>query len=198
MIKILNEYLGLNNIINDSRDSSKNGFELSKIHRKMGVYLGMEILSVFPKENKHIKNAQGNIEEIAFNRDDNTAIIALMRGGLFLSLGIFEVFPKSALILINNKKEIDIYKDVLKDKNIIIADSVINTGKSVIELFDYLSLKEHEHKVIAAAQVLQRGAFELLSNVNIDIFTIRVSDNKYKGSKSSDTGNRLFNTEFLI
>lgn len=197
MIKILNEYLGLNNIINDSRDSSKNGFELSEIHRKMGFYLGMEILSIFPKINKSIKNAQGYIENIDFNTNDNTAIITLMRGGLFLSLGIFELFPKSSLILVNSKDDLNDYNEILKDKNIIIVDSVINTGKSVLELLDYLYLKDNANKVIAATQVLQRGALDLLLDKNIDIFTIRVSDNKYKGSKSSDTGNRLFNTEFL-
>ena len=185
---ILNENQHLNNLIIDSRDTQNDGYQLGIIHQEMGVILGRAILGHLPLIQKTISHPQREIE-ILYNDDDNIVIICLMRAGLFLSLGIFKNFPKATFILSSDEFPLE---DIFKDKTVIIVDSVINTGKSILNIIENISTAK---QIIIATQVIQKNAIKHFTTYQL--YSIRVSDNNYLGIKNTDTGNRLFNTKEL-
>ena len=93
-------------------------------------------------------------------------------------------------------------KDVLPtfDSNLIlIVDSVINTGESILRLVEKLRKNNPLVKVCLVTNVIQKDALSKLRDCIL--FAIRVSDNKFVGKRQKkqignsgpDTANRLFN-----
>lgn len=185
---ILNENQHLNNLIIDSRNTKNDGYKLGMIHQEMGDILGRAILGHSPFIQKTITHPQREIE-ILYNDTNDIIIICLMRAGLFLSLGIFKHFPKATFILSSDEFP---HKDIFKDKTVIIVDSVINTGKSILNIIENISMAK---QIIIATQVIQKNAIKHFTTYRL--YSIRVSDNSYSGIKYTDTGNRLFNTKEL-
>ena len=135
--------------------------------------------------NAHIRLGQLLAEHMTFNPKD-TAVIAILRGGIFLAQGIymqlgcqFNVFDPKYNVFEKPKK-----------KNIILADSVINTGKTLREIMT--------PEMYIASCVTNENAVNEFCN---RLFTVRVSKNSYvgsnvkiqKGNKGPDTTMRLFN-----
>ena len=110
----------------------------------------------------------------------------MLRGGIFFAEGIyfklgckFEVYdPKHGIF---NRP---------KTKNVILVDSVINTGKTLREIL--------EPDMLLASCVTNEGA---VAEFGDNLYTVRVSSNsfvgsnikKQSGSKGPDTTMRLFN-----
>lgn len=146
-------------------DSGISGPELAKAHIELGSYLSE-----------------------AFSDCDatDTTIVAIMRGGIFfaeglyLSLGCkFETFdPK-----------LQEYKRP-KTKNVIIVDSVINTGNTINKLID--------DNTKVACCVINENAVQKFEK---QLYTIRISSNSFVGGNvqkqtgklGPDTTMRLFN-----
>lgn len=189
MIKIINKKYAIDDLISNSRNAGLNGHELSKIHIKMGEILGREILSTQNQVFRKNKHAQGSLKDMPYYDDENFKIIIMMRAGLFVAQGIWEILPKSSLIFINNPNEIKNHESELINKKLIIVDSVINTGKTIKELIKLINF--NINKLYIATTILQEEIVNHFNNYNV--FTIRTSKNKYTGKGKSDTGNRLFN-----
>lgn len=145
-------------------NSGISGPELAKAHIRLGELLA-ENLPVDPED---------------------TTVVAMLRGGIFFAEGIyfklgckFEIYdPKHGIFV---KPE---------TKNVILVDSVINTGKTIREIL--------EPDMLLASCVTNEGA---VAEFGKNLFTVRVSSNsfvgsnvkKQSGSKGPDTTMRLFN-----
>ena len=90
--------------------------------------------------------------------------------------------------------------DNIKNKNsVVIVDSVINTGKSIMRIIDELKNHNPGIDVIIAANVIQNEAAELFKDYLV--FATRLSKNSFVGVNQSkqtgktgpDTADRLFN-----
>lgn len=153
------------------------GRPLREAHYRLGAVMGRQIQSDFALRKKSV------------------AVLIMMRAGLPFGLGIAD------------QLEIDCNVDVLfstADNDyssydyVIIADAVINTGKTVFEVIKQMN----RSKVIIATNVI---AEKYISNFDgLTAYAVRISVNSFKGAKTTavadgkgpDTGDRLFNNSF--
>lgn len=127
--------------------------------------------------------------------------VCFMRGGLPFSLGIADQLD-CPIIFYDDKNSRDFFKlnaELLQGKKVILIDSVINSGKSMLKAIDCLKGIAEDVKI--ATNVLCYKAVEQFKS--FDTFTVRVSGNSFEGSnvkvqsgnKGPDTGDRLFRTQ---
>lgn len=145
-------------------DSGISGPELVKAHIRLGEILG---------------------EHIILNPSDTT-IVAMMRGGIFFAQGIY--LTMGCKFQTYNPK----YESFIRPttQNILIADSVVNTGKTIKEILT------PDMKV--ACCVINENA---VAEFGSQLYAVRVSQNSFVGSEvkkqsgkvGPDTTMRLFN-----
>lgn len=158
------------NTINDLIDITKSnsgisGPELAKAHIKLGTKLAEAFSDLDPND---------------------TTVVAVMRGGLFFAEGLY--FKLGCKFQVYNPKTDNFVRP--STKNVIIVDSVINTGKTIKEIL--------EPDMFVACCVINQKA---VSQFEDQLYTIRVSENsfvgtdikKQSGGKGPDTTMRLFN-----
>lgn len=146
-------------------DSGISGPELAKAHMNLGISLGAAFNDLDPED---------------------TTVVAMMRGGLFFAEGLY--FKLGCKFQVYNPKTEKFVRPTTK--NVIIVDSVINTGKTIQNIL--------EPDMYVACCVINKKAVPLFDK---HLYTIRVSDNSFVGSevrkqsgnKGPDTTMRLFN-----
>ena len=146
-------------------DSGILGPELAKVHMKLGIRLGEAFSDLDPED---------------------TTVVAMMRGGLFFAEGLY--FKLGCKFQVYNPKTERFVRPTTK--NVIIVDSVINTGKTIWDIL--------EPDMYVACCVINQKAVPLFDK---QLYTIRVSENSFVGSdvrkqsgnKGPDTTMRLFN-----
>lgn len=145
-------------------DSGVSGPELAKAHIQLGTLLAKNI-DVDPTE---------------------TTIVAILRGGLFFAMGMY--FELGCKFEVFDPKHEDFQRP--STDNVIIVDSVINTGKTIEKILS--------DDMLVACCVINEKAVSLFGD---QLFTIRVSTNSFVGSNikkqegrvGPDTTMRLFN-----
>ena len=145
-------------------NSGINGPELAQAHMRLGELLA---------ENFHLDPS-------------DTTVVALLRGGIFFAEGIY--FKLRCQFQLYDPKHDEFIRP--NTKNIIIVDSVINTGKTIQKIL--------QPDMIVACCVINDQAVPSLKD---NLYTVRVSKNFYIGSevkeqsgnKGPDTTMRLFN-----
>ena len=176
-----------------SRISTLSTVELSEVHKKLGELLSYKLLEEFQMTELEIDHVQGKKTGYGLDLNEKFLIIVLMRGGLYVADGFKNIFDgKYDFEMINSTKEITKIKENynLESTNIVIIDSVINTGNSIQEIVDLLP----KNKILyIISLVMQEKAKELFSNYeNLVFYISRESSNFYIGKGNIDTGNRLF------
>lgn len=145
-------------------DSGISGPELVKAHIRLGELLA-----------KHI--------EIDPN---DTTIVAIMRGGLFFAEGMY--FELGCKFQVYDPKHEEFNRP--STKNVILVDSVINTGKTIEKVI--------AEDMMVACCVINEKAIPLFDK---QLYAIRASNNSFVGSElkkqegnaGPDTTMRLFN-----
>lgn len=146
-------------------DSGISGPELVKAHIALGEALGRQMTGFVPEE---------------------TTIVAMLRGGIFFAEGMYFAMG-CKLQTFDPKHETFVRPDT---KNVILVDSVINTGKTIVDILD--------DDMSVACCVINEQA---VSKFEKQLYTIRVSKNSFVGSNvckqegkiGPDTTMRLFN-----
>lgn len=159
-----------NNDINEliaitKSDSGVSGPELAKAHMRLGEKMAEAFVDLDP---------------------DDTTIVAMLRGGLFFAEGMY--FRLGCKFQTYNPKSEKFIRP--KTKNVILVDSVINTGKTIMEVLD--------SDMYIACCVINQKAVPVFDK---QLYTIRVSQNSFvgadvlqqTGNKGPDTTMRLFN-----
>ncbi|XWX00723.1 hypothetical protein V2A60_008744 [Cordyceps javanica] len=193
-------------LMSSTRDASVTGIALRKAHLKTGKFLALRFLAeIIGLEEFNLPHVQGH-QTTGFRlaHEFQTAIIALMRGGEPMAFGINEVFPKAMFLHAFNPENIKDYH-LENKKNLILVDSVVNSGKSVMDFLHHvIRLKQDLLNIIVVAGVVQEEAVAdghafraMLEQHRVRLVALRVSSNKFTGTKTTDTGNRLFNTTHL-
>ena len=146
-------------------NSGISGPELAKAHIQLGIAMG-----------RHIKG---------LNPEDTT-IVAMLRGGIFFAEGMY--FAMGCKFHIYDPKQEQFVRP--ETKNVILVDSVINTGKTILKILDS-SMK-------VACCVINEKAVPVFDD---QLYTVRVSKNSFIGKNvkkqkenvGPDTTMRLFN-----
>ena len=156
-------------------NSGISGSRLAAAHVRLGEKIGRHIAAVFPEK--------------------NTSILVLERGGRFFGDGVY--MGAGGIFYSMNPKQDD--TPVINTERVVIVDSVINTGKSIMRIIDELKNHNPGIDVIIAANVIQNEAVELFKDYLV--FATRLSKNSFVGVNQSkqtgkigpDTADRLFN-----
>ena len=146
-------------------DSGISGPELANAHIELGKALGNQLSMFDPKD---------------------TTIIAMMRGGIFFAEGMY--FSMGCKFQTFDPKHEEFVRP--DTKNVILVDSVINTGKTMAKIM--------QPDMFVACCVINEKAVDFFGN---QLFTVRVSKNSFIGSNvkkqsgmnGPDTTMRLFN-----
>ena len=133
----------------------------------------------------HIKLGSLVAEHMNFPAEDTT-VVAMMRGGVFFAEGLY--FSLGCKFELYDPKTGGFRRP--KTKYVILADSVINTGKTIADIY--------EPDMYVACCVINEKAVPSFSN---KLFTVRISKNSFVGSniktqygnKGPDTTMRLLN-----
>ena len=146
-------------------NSGVSGPLLAQAHLKLGEMLGEAFKDLDP---------------------DDTTVVAMLRGGLFFAEGLY--FRLGCKFQIYNPK-MDVFIRP-NTKNVIVVDSVVNTGKTLLPLLD--------PDMYVACCVINQNAVPIFDK---QLYTVRVSENSFvganvlqqTGNKGPDTTMRLFN-----
>lgn len=188
------------------RDATISGPHLRDAHTNVGRYLATEYVSqLIGLEEYDIPHVQGHSATGHRLRNENrTSIVALMRGGEAMAFGISDVFAKAMFIHASYAEDIKLHH-VQGQATVILVDSVANSGKTLIEFIKRvgrLDAKVHIVIVVGVVQVDAVAESHILAKAmryhGASMIALRVSENKFTGTKTTDTGNRLFNTTHLV
>lgn len=160
--------------------------------------------NVVGKDLRHAHYSLGSELTTTFKGDFHDSVaICFMRGGLPFSLGIADALD-CPILFFDDKASPDFFqkeKELLEGKQVLLIDSVINSGNSMLKAIESLNGITHDIKIMT--NVLCYKAVEKFQN--FDTYTVRISGNSFKGSnvkvqsgnKGPDTGDRLFRTQLF-
>jgi uracil phosphoribosyltransferase/phosphoserine phosphatase/adenylate kinase len=188
------------------RDAGVSGPLLREVHRRVGWYLACEFVTrVIGVEECPISHVLGH-HTIGYRllHEEETTIVALMRAGEPMASGVNEAFPLAMYVHANSPG--DIKPHHLRGRaQVVLVDSVVNSGKTVVEFVQAIRDLDTNVCIILLAGVVQAQCvsptstlYKTLSHYgNIYLIALRLSETKFTGSGTTDTGNRLFNTTHL-
>jgi len=162
-------------------DSKVCGLKLREAHERLGAELAKEMC----------------LQE--FHRGEKVDIIILMRSGLSFGLGVaksIELMGHATRIFFDklpNDSDNELWKNP-----VVIVDSVINSGDSILKLLKTTT----ERRFIVLANVISSISLEKFSDFST--YVVRISENYFVGSHvktvdgglGPDTGDRLFYSEY--
>lgn len=201
MLKHFTDKKAVQLIATDSRRTDITPYQLSQVHIEMGKYLAYEILEELELEDCEIQHPQGIKIGKRLKNEKDVIIMDFMRAGVYLGDGLRYVFQRSPYYHISPKRgegltetELKSFESI-KDRIIILVDSVINTGDTMRPVIVQLS-KLDPKKIFVTCQVMPYDTAEILEKEYQEVlfFIFRLSYNKYVGKGKTDTGNRLFGT----
>ncbi|KAH7204647.1 heterokaryon incompatibility protein-domain-containing protein [Fusarium oxysporum] len=194
-----------NILMSPMRSAAVSGPMLREAHANVGRYLATEYVSkLIGLEGFTISHVQGHqTTGHRLRNEAETSIIALMRGGKPVAFGISDVFPQAMFVHASSADDVKKHH-VQGQSNVILVDSVIDSGKSVIELIKRVVRLEPNISITVVAGVVQTEAItgghlfaKVMRRHGAGLIALRISENKFTGTKTTDTGNRLFNTTRL-
>ena len=187
------------------RDAAVAGPDLREVHRRVGWYLANEFLTgVVGLEKCPIRHVLGNqTRGYQLSHEQQTTIVALMRGGEPMAFGVNDAFPLAMFVHARDADDIKLHH-LQGQLTVILVDSVVNTGKTVVEFVQHVRKLHATIRIVVVAGVVQAQCLAgaglkqtLAHHANLHLITLRTSDTKFTGSGTTDTGNRLFNTTHL-
>ncbi|KAM5383070.1 hypothetical protein ACJA88_003603 [Fusarium oxysporum] len=194
-----------NILMSPMRSAAVSGPMLRAANANVGRYLATEYVSkLIGLEEFTISHVQGHqTTGHRLRNEAKTSIIAFMRGGEPMAFGISDVFPQAMFVHASSADDVKKHH-VQGQLNVILVDSVINSGKSVIELIKRVVRLEPNISITVVAGVVQTEAIaeghlfaKVMRRHGAGLVALRISENKFTGTKTTDTGNRLFNTTRL-
>ncbi|RPA92079.1 hypothetical protein L873DRAFT_1711496 [Choiromyces venosus 120613-1] len=187
------------------RDATIAGPALREAHRRVGWYLATEFLTeMIGLEEYPIPHVQGHqTSGYRLRHEKKTSIVALMRGGEAMAFGVNEAFPRAMFVHAKRPEDIE-PNHLLRQHTVVLVDSVVNSGKTVVNFVQHVRSLHATIRIVVVAGVVQAQsvsegspAHALARRTNFSLVALRLSDNKFTGRGTTDTGNRLFNTTHL-
>ena len=187
------------------RDAAVAGPNLREAHRRVGHYLAIgDMADVIDIEPCPIQHVQGHfLSGYQLFHEKQTTIVALMRGGEPMALGVSDAFPRAMFVHASDPE--DLQPHHLEGQiTVVLVDSVVNTGETIVKFVQHVRQLHATIRIVVVAGVVQdqcvtKNGFrkDLAPYGKIHLVALRTSKTKFKGSGTTDTGNRLFNTTHL-
>lgn len=192
-------------LMTPTRDAKNAGPVLREAHRRVGWYLATEFLAdVIGIEEYPIAHVQGHhTGGYRLSCEQQTSIVALMRGGEAMAFGVNEAFPLAMFVHASRPGDIMLHH-LQGQLTVVLVDSVVNSGKTVVQFVQHIRNLHTTIRIVVVAGVVQAqcvsggGLAQALGrHEKLSLVALRLSDNKFTGRGTTDTGNRLFNTTHL-
>ncbi|RYP66260.1 hypothetical protein DL771_007912 [Monosporascus sp. 5C6A] len=192
-------------LMTPTRDSRVSGHRLREAHHHVGRYLAVEyVAEILGLEEYSIPHVHGHqTSGYRVRNEQQTLIVALMRGSEPMALGVSEPLPSAVFVHANRAEDIA-RRHLEGQRAVVLVDSVINSGGTLVDFVRHIRGLDSTIPIVAVAGVLQEKAVSegklahaLASDIRLSVVALRLSENKFTGKGSTDTGNRLFNTTHL-
>ncbi|KAJ5781293.1 hypothetical protein N7457_006453 [Penicillium paradoxum] len=192
-------------LMTSMRDASVSGPALRDIHHRVGWYLATEfctrIIGIEPYPIKHVQGHETDGYRLLHEKQ--TLIVPLMRGGELMAFSVNEALPLA--IFLHAKLPSDIQRQNLANiVTVILVDSVVNSGKSILDFVQHIRSLHGTIRIVIVAGVIHSQTIsagriaQTLGRIrNLSFVALRLSENKFTGRGTTDTGNRLFNTTHM-
>lgn len=187
------------------RDAAVAGPDLRESHRRVGWYLANEFLAdAIGLEQCPIRHVLGQqTTGYQLFHEQQTTIVALTRGGEPMALGVSDVLPLAMFVHASDADDIKLHH-LQGQLTVILVDSVVNTGKTVVDFVQHVRRLHATIRIVVVAGVVQAQCLSesslnqtLARHAKLHLVALRLSKTKFTGSGTTDTGNRLFNTTHL-
>ncbi|KAI9369349.1 uracil phosphoribosyltransferase-domain-containing protein [Aspergillus egyptiacus] len=188
------------------RNASVCGPALRKFHSDAGAHLARTFLAeLVGTEEFVIPHVQGtNTLSYQLRGEEQTLIVALMRGGEPMALGVNSVFPRAQFLHADEPDDIK-QQHLEGNVTVILVDSVINNGTTGKKFVQHIRAIHATIRVVIVAGVVQDKAVsgcglirELARSAELTVVALRLSQNKYTGTKGLTRATVcLFNTPHL-
>ncbi|RDL36241.1 uncharacterized protein BP5553_06853 [Venustampulla echinocandica] len=187
------------------RDANVGGPALRESHRRVGRHLATEFLSrVVGIEEFSMAHVQGHhTSGYRLLNEQRTSIVALMRGGEPMAFGVNDIFPLTMFVHASCPEDIKPHH-LQGQSTVVLVDSVVNNGTTVVQFEQHVRKLNPTIRVVVVAGVVQAKSVSegslicgLARSTKLDIIALRLSENKFTGRGTTDTGNHLFNTTHM-
>ncbi|MCJ1288711.1 hypothetical protein MMC34_000240 [Xylographa carneopallida] len=187
------------------RNAAIAGPALRKAHHRIGLHLALTHLAdVMGLEECPIRHVLGHqTEGYQFLHEKQTTIVALMRGGEPMAFGVSDALPLAMFVHAGEADDVKLHH-LEGQLTVILVDAVVNTGKTVVEFVQHIRKLHATIRIVVVAGVVQAQCISggclnetLARYPQVHIIALRLSETKFTGSGTTDTGNRLFNTTHL-
>lgn len=158
-------------LMTPTRNANISGPALRDAHSRIGWCLATEYLSTILGTQEHaIPHVTGGTTTGHHILHENrTTIVALMRGGEPMALGVSDALRTA--MFVHAKDPADLKAQHIEGQaTVVLVDSVINTGKSVIEFLEHIRAMSRHVRIVVVAGVVQgevmdEGRFDVFRNV---------------------------------
>lgn len=187
------------------RNAANNGPALQAAHHNAGSYLAVQYVSeILGLEEISIPHVQGHTTTGHRLQDESkTLIVAMMRGGEPMARGVYDTFPSATFLHASGPEDVTT-QHLKRMRNLILVDSVINTGGSIVKFIQHIRRRSESVRIVVVTGVLQKQCNARRNELSkmgdageMSVVALRLSENQFVGVGGTDTGNRLFNTTHL-
>jgi uracil phosphoribosyltransferase len=125
-----------------------------------------------------------------------------MRGSEPMAFGVSDVLPLATFMHAREDIAVEQLEGI---STVVLVDAVVHTGKSIVDFVHHVKHMKPSLRVVIVAGTVRKAAISESGSLakplegyrSLSLVALRLSDNKFTGTKSTDTGNRLFNTTHL-
>ena len=184
----------------DTRRTDTTPHDLARSHVALGRFLAGELVEHLDLEPCEIQHPQGLRHGFRVARERATAMIVLMRAGLYVAEGAREVLRAAPILHVSPRRgeglsPADLAElDALRTTTSVRLDSVVNTGASIEPVLAQLAGRGQRTFVLSLVSPVSTAQRLALAWPDVHFLFARTSENQYVGKGSTDTGNRLFGT----
>lgn len=175
--------------------------QLARSHVDLGRLLAYELVELLPLEPCQIEHPQGVRTGARIAGESDVVILSFLRAGLYVTEGVREVLQLAAVCHVSPTREHGLDEAVLRSlpslagRMVIIVDSVINTGATLLPVLEQIRAQVPALIVVLSLVTPVDTAKRLEQTCpDVHFLLARVSTNQYTGRGATDTGNRLFGT----
>lgn len=171
---------------------------------KIGEYLALDILEELDTKEMAVTTLTG-VEATHFVVNETPVLVTILRAGIPLNYGVHNVFPNAEVgffAMSRNEETLQplveyVSLPKLKDRSVILTDTMLATGNSLISAIEVIEQFEPKQIYILAAIASQPGIDHILAyNPNIKIIAAAIdpmlNENGYICPGLGDAGDRSY------
>lgn len=166
---ILNDRLVLSHLVHEIRNPDTDRQHFRAALEKIGEYLALEVLQDLTTKQVEIQTLTGATAAHILSAED-PILVTILRGGVPLLIGMQEIFPHSEagfLGMARNEETLQptvsyIGIPSVKDKCVIIADSMLATGGSMLDAIKIVEKQGPKQIIVVCAIAAKEGIARLL------------------------------------